>query len=70
MRVASWAGDVAVDHGVIRVTTRDADAASREILSLVLAQGVALQRFERSRPTLEDIFLRLTDSAAAGKQAS
>ena len=70
MRAASWAGNVAVEHGVIRVTARDADAASREILSLVLAQGVALQRFERSRPTLEDIFLRLTDSAAEGKQAS
>ncbi len=67
---APWAGDVAVEHGVIRVTARDADAASREILSLVLSQGVALQRFERSRPTLEDIFLRLTDSATEGKQAS
>ncbi|HEY7092694.1 MAG TPA: ABC transporter ATP-binding protein [Ktedonobacterales bacterium] len=70
LRVAPWAGDVAVEHGVIRITARDADAASREILALVLAQGVALQRFERSRPTLEDIFLRLTDSAAEGKQAS
>ena len=67
---APWAGDVAVDHGVIRVTARDAAAASREILALVLAQGAALQRFERSRPTLEDIFLRLTDSTAEGKQAS
>jgi ABC-type uncharacterized transport system ATPase subunit len=70
LRAAPWAGDVAVEHGVIRVTARDADAASREILALVLAQGVALQRFERSRPTLEDIFLRLTDSAAEGRQAS
>ncbi|HEX3272420.1 MAG TPA: ABC transporter ATP-binding protein [Ktedonobacterales bacterium] len=70
LRSSPWAGDVAVDHGVVHVTARDADAASREILSLVLAQGVALQRFERSRPTLEDIFLRLTDSAAEGRQAS
>jgi ABC-2 type transport system ATP-binding protein len=70
LRVSPWAGDLAVAHGVIRVTAQDADAASREILALVLAQGVALQRFERSRPTLEDIFLRLTDSTAEGKQAS
>jgi ABC-2 type transport system ATP-binding protein len=70
LRAAPWAGDVAVEHGVVHVAARDADAASREILALVLAQGVALQRFERSRPTLEDIFLRLTDSAAEGRQAS
>jgi ABC-type uncharacterized transport system ATPase subunit len=70
LRAAPWASDVAVEHGVLRVTARDAEAASREILSLVLALGVALQRFERGRPTLEDIFLRLTDSAAEGRQAS
>ena len=70
LRAAPWASDVAVEHGVLRVTARDAEAASREILSLVLARGIALQRFERSRPTLEDIFLRLTDSAAEGRQAS
>jgi ABC-2 type transport system ATP-binding protein len=70
LRAAPWAGDVAVEHGVVHITARDADAASREILALVLALGVALQRFERSRPTLEDIFLRLTDSAAEGRQAS
>jgi ABC-2 type transport system ATP-binding protein len=70
LRVASWAGEVASEHGRIRVTARDAEVASREILALVLAQGAALQRFERSRPTLEDIFLRLTDGAPEGKQAS
>jgi ABC-2 type transport system ATP-binding protein len=70
LRAAPWASDVAAEHGVIRITARDADTASREILALTLAQGVALQRFERSRPTLEDIFLRLTDSAAEGRQAS
>jgi ABC-2 type transport system ATP-binding protein len=70
LRVAPWAGAVALEHGLIRITARDADAASREILSLVLAQGVALQRFEQSRPTLEEIFLRLTDSTAEGRQAS
>jgi ABC-2 type transport system ATP-binding protein len=70
LRAAPWASDVAFEHGVLRVTARDAEVASREILSLILTQGVALQRFERSRPTLEDIFLRLTDSAAEGRQAS
>jgi ABC-2 type transport system ATP-binding protein len=65
LRAAPWAGDVVAEHGVIRVVARDAGAASREILALVLAHGVALQRFEQSRPTLEDIFLRLTSSTEA-----
>jgi len=65
LRAAPWAGDVVAEHGDIRVVARDAGAASREILALVLAHGVALQRFEQSRPTLEDIFLRLTNSTEA-----
>ncbi len=70
LRAAPWAGDVAAEHGVIRVAAKDAGAASQQILALVVAQGVALQRFEQSRPTLEEIFLRLTDSAENGRQAS
>src|SRR5262249_9611491 len=69
LRAAPWAGGVVVGHGLIRVTARDAAVASREILGIALAQEVALQRFEQSHPTLEDIFLRLTD-ASDGKQVS
>jgi ABC-2 type transport system ATP-binding protein len=54
-----WAGEVTRDRDAIRVVARDVAAAGREILPLVAAQGIALQRFERGRPSLEDIFLRL-----------
>jgi hypothetical protein len=33
--------------------------AGPAILPLVVKSGVALARFERSRPSLEDVFLRL-----------
>ena len=39
--------------------TSDPTVASQAILPLVAAAGVALARFERARPSLEDIFLRL-----------
>jgi ABC-2 type transport system ATP-binding protein len=60
LRAAPWAGEVALDQEVIRVVARDPRAAAREILPLVAGQGAELQRFERARPSLEDIFLRLT----------
>ena len=56
---APWAGPVVRDQAEIRVVARDPARASREILGLVASQGVELQRFERGRPSLEDIFLRV-----------
>jgi len=64
LRGAPWAGGVALEQGVIRVIARDPAAATREILPLVTAQGAELLRFERGRPSLEDIFLRLTSASA------
>jgi ABC-2 type transport system ATP-binding protein len=64
LTAAPWAGEVHEEQGVIRVIARDTAAASREILPLVVAQSAQLQRFERARPSLEDIFLRLTGAQA------
>jgi ABC-2 type transport system ATP-binding protein len=68
LRAAPWVETVTVEHGVIRVVARDAEVASREILPLVVAHGVPLQRFERGRPTLEDIFLRLTQATSTQEE--
>jgi ABC-2 type transport system ATP-binding protein len=71
LRAAPWAGEVARQGDVVRVIAVDTAVAGREILPLVAACGVQLERFERVRPSLEDIFLRLTASTAAEKvQAS
>jgi ABC-2 type transport system ATP-binding protein len=61
---APWIGQVVSEQGEIRVVARDTAAAMRELLPLVAQHGVMLQRFERGRPSLEDIFLRLVGSRA------
>ncbi|HEV2458470.1 MAG TPA: ABC transporter ATP-binding protein, partial [Ktedonobacterales bacterium] len=59
LRTAPWAGDIVWKQPAIRVVARDPTAASRELLPLLATHNVEIQRFERGRPTLEDIFLRL-----------
>jgi len=63
VRGQAWTRDVRVDHGLVRVFVTDADRAATEMLPLVVASGVRLGRFERVRPTLEDVFLALVGTA-------
>ncbi len=67
LREVPWAGDVVWDQTGIRVMARDPAQASREILGLVASHEVELQRFERGRPSLEDVFLRLVGSEQSQK---
>ena len=57
LRVAPWVAEVTEAEGELRVIARDPAAARAAILPLVARSGVALARFERGRPSLEDIFL-------------
>jgi len=45
----------------------DAEQAAAEALPLVVATGVRLARFERVRPTLEDVFLQLVGADGTGE---
>jgi ABC-2 type transport system ATP-binding protein len=63
LRAASWSRDVRVEHGVVRVAVSDTETAAVELLPMVVAAGVRLARFERVRPTLEDVFLQLVGGA-------
>jgi ABC-2 type transport system ATP-binding protein len=63
LRGATWCQDVRVEYGLLRVWVRDPVAAGVELLPLVLAADVRLARFERVRPTLEDVFLQLVDES-------
>jgi ABC-2 type transport system ATP-binding protein len=67
LRGAPWATGAEVDHGILRVSVDDGSRAGRELLAAITASGIALVRFERQRPTLEDVFLRLVgdDDGAA-----
>ena len=63
VRAQAWTRDVRVEHGLIRVFVTDAERAAAELLPLVVTSGVRLARFERVRPTLEDVFLVLVGTA-------
>ena len=63
LRAQSWTRDVRVESGLVRVFVTDAERAATEMLPLVVASGVRVGRFERVRPTLEDVFLALVGTA-------
>ena len=70
LRETPWIDDVRVDPARIIVSITDEKAASAALLPLIVAAGVRLAAFERVRPSLEDVFLRLVgretgDEAAA-----
>ena len=67
---AAWTREVREEHGVLRVVVTDAEQAAAEGLVLVVAAGVRLARFERVRPTLEDVFLQLVGSEAPDPEAA
>jgi ABC-2 type transport system ATP-binding protein len=57
---APWAASVEVHRDVIEVMAGNAEEAAVGILAEAVAARVRLISFERRRPTLEDVFLRLT----------
>jgi ABC-2 type transport system ATP-binding protein len=59
LRELPWVDRVEADGSGLVVSVTDADVASRELLGVVVAAGVRLATFERARPSLEDVFLRL-----------
>jgi ABC-2 type transport system ATP-binding protein len=63
LRAEPWVRDVREEHGLLRVVVSDTERAAAEALPLVVAAGAHLARFERVRPTLEDVFLALVGNA-------
>jgi ABC-2 type transport system ATP-binding protein len=59
MRAQAWASDVRTTPDSVRVFVQDPKVAGPAILPLVVKSGVVLVRYERARPTLEDVFLHL-----------
>jgi ABC-2 type transport system ATP-binding protein len=60
LRAADWVTGAAVEHGLLTVAVADPERASRELLPAITAEGVSVISVARARPTLEDVFLRLT----------
>lgn len=59
VRDEPWVSGVELSHGVLRIAVTDAASAGEELLRGAAAGSLRLVRFERQRPSLEDVFLRL-----------
>ena len=60
LRGLPWVTAAAADHGLLTVAVADPATAARELLQIVGAADLAVISAARARPTLEDVFLRLT----------
>jgi ABC-2 type transport system ATP-binding protein len=70
IRGAAWVTGAELSHGTLRVGVADGSSAGRELIAAAAAAQLALVRFERQRPTLEDVFLRLVDAHDASASSS
>jgi ABC-2 type transport system ATP-binding protein len=74
LRATAWIDGVTERDDRLTVSVTDEVAASGGLLPLVVAAGIRLAGFERVRPSLEDVFLRLVgrepDTAASGRAAA
>ena len=61
LRSHSWVASVVLDRATARVVVNDLETAQRELLASAVAAGLALDRYEVVRPSLEDVFLRLVE---------
>ena len=52
--------DAAVFGNALHLVVRDADAAIPQLQTFLKTRGIAVQRMERIRPSLEDVFVSLT----------
>jgi ABC-2 type transport system ATP-binding protein len=64
LRTVPWVDRVDVDGIGMTVGVTDEATASRELLRAVVAADLRLASFERVRPDLEDVFLRLVGRRA------
>jgi ABC-2 type transport system ATP-binding protein len=69
IRRAPWVTGVELSHGVLRVGVGDGSSAGRELMAAAVGANAALIRFERQRPTLEDVFLRLVGAHDSAGEA-
>ena len=64
-----WVTATSVDHGLLTIAVADPIEAGRSVLAAVTAAGISVVSVARARPTLEDVFLRLTGEADSEEAA-
>ena len=55
-----WVAAVNVDQNILRVTVTDVEQGKAALLPLISEYGLILNRYEWVRPTLEEIFLKIS----------
>jgi ABC-2 type transport system ATP-binding protein len=59
LQAEAWVATASLESGEVRVLVKDVAVAGQRILPLVASSEIVLARFERVKPNLEDIFLKL-----------
>jgi ABC-2 type transport system ATP-binding protein len=59
LATVDWVDRITAQGDGLVVSVSDATLASGELLPLIVSEGIRLATFERARPSLEDVFLRL-----------
>ncbi len=60
LAIQSWVLGTTQEDNHLRITVNDVAAAKQALLPLLAAQGVVLNRYEWIRPSLEDVFLQIS----------
>jgi ABC-2 type transport system ATP-binding protein len=60
LRSLPWINDATQDKATLRVVVNDAAQGKQALLPLVVQRGLILARYEWVRPTLEEIFLKVS----------
>ena len=60
LQAQPWVTGIASSDNVLRIAVNDPVASKRALWPLVSEHGLALARYEWIRPTLEEIFIRLS----------
>ena len=62
--------DAAVFGNALHLVVRDADAAIPQLQTFLKTRGIAVQRMERIRPSLEDVFVSLTTEQSTPEEGA
>lgn len=61
LETESWVEAVQQEESALRVTVNDLQVGKEQLFPLIAQQGLAVNRYEWLRPTLEDVFLALSE---------
>ena len=60
-RLLPWVENVSIDHNVVRIMVSDIQAGKQHLLPFVTQSGLPVVRLEWVRPSLEEVFLELSE---------